>query len=96
MTYTPKPIDTSKVVLPAGLTELTERLAENAHDVWAIQRLAQGWTCGPTRDDHAKTHPDLVPYADLPDSEKQFDRSTAMGTLKAIIALGYSITRREP
>jgi hypothetical protein len=94
--YSPQPIDTKKVVLPPGLTELTERLAENAHDVWALQRIAQGWTWGPARDDKAKTHPDLIPYADLPDSEMDFDRSTAMQTLKAIIALGYTITRREP
>jgi hypothetical protein len=94
--YTPQPIDTKNVTLPADLVELTERLAENAHDVWALQRIAQGWTWGAERDDKAKTHPDLVPYAKLTDAEKEFDRKTAMGTLKAIIALGYSIARREP
>jgi hypothetical protein len=91
--YTPRPIDTKNVTLSADLVGLTERLAENAHDVWALQRLGEGWTFGPARDDKAKTHPDLIPYADLPESEKEFDRKTAMGTLKAIIALGYSIHR---
>lgn len=95
MKYTPQPIDTKKVVLPPGLTDLTERLAENAHDVWAQQRLAQGWTWGQARDDRARTHPDLVLYAELPDTEKEFDRKTAMETLKAIIALGYSIEGRR-
>jgi hypothetical protein len=94
--YTPRPIDTKNVTLSADLVGLTERLAENAHDVWALQRIGEGWTFGPARDDKAKTHPDLIPYADLQESEKEFDRKTAMGTLKAIIALGYSITRREP
>jgi len=94
--YIPKPIDTSKVELPKDLVELTERLAENAHDVWALQRLGEGWTFGPARDDAAKKHPDLIPYADLPEGEKEYDRKTAMETLKAIIALGYSITRRKP
>lgn len=91
MAYHPEPIDTSEIKLPDDLMELQERLAENNHDVWARRRLSEGWTHGPKRDDVAKKHPDLVPYADLPDSEKQYDRDTAMETLKAIIALGYKI-----
>ena len=93
MSFQPKPIKTAAIQLSADLLGLRERLAENAHDVWASGRLAQGWTYGPKRDDAAKRHPDLVPYADLPETEKQFDRDTAMETLKAIIALGYKIER---
>lgn len=89
--WTPRPIDTATVRLPPALEALTERLAENAHDVWGTQRLADGWTYGPARDDAAKRHPDLVPYADLPDSEKEYDRRAAMETIKAIIALGHRI-----
>jgi len=91
--YQPKPIETHRIDLPEDLLALTERLAENAHDIWARQRLAEGWTYGPKRDDAAKEHPDLVPYNDLPDSEKQYDRSAAMETLKAIVALGYKIEK---
>lgn len=94
MTYTPRPIDTSGVTLPPELVELTEKLAENAHDVWANRRLAQGWTYGPTRDDTNKKHPDLIPYAELPESEKDYDRKTAMETLRVIITLGYRIAKR--
>ena len=93
MAYAPRPIDTSRVTLSAELLALTERLAEHAHDIWAKGRMAQGWTYGPERNDAAKQHPDLVPYADLPDSEKEYDRKTAMETLRAIIALGYRIER---
>lgn len=93
MTYHPKPIDTSAVTLSDDLLALTERLAEHAHDVWAARRMAEGWTYGPKRDDAAKRHPDLVPYADLPESEKEYDRRAAMETLKAIVALGYRIGR---
>ena len=93
MAYSPKPIDTSKVKLAGDLLKLTERLAENAHDIWAKLRIEQGWTYGPKRDDATKKHPDLIPYADLPDSEKQYDRNAAMETLKAIIALGYGIEK---
>lgn len=95
MTYEPKPIDTADIQLSDELLALTEYLAENAHEVWATQRIAQGWTYGPQRDDAAKLHPDLVPYADLTDEEKQYDRSTAMETLKLIVKLGYRIRREE-
>ena len=92
MTYEPKPVDTSALALPASLALLLERLAENTHDVWAAQRIAQGWTHGPARDDGAKKHPCLVPYDQLPESEKEYDRKTAAETLKAILQLGYGIT----
>jgi ryanodine receptor 2 len=91
MKYEPKPIDTSGVHLSQEIRNLTELLARNAHDLWAQLRLAQGWTCGPQRDDGAKKHPCLVPYEELPEPEKEYDRRAAMDTLRAIIALGYRI-----
>lgn len=92
-TYTPKPMDTSSAALPADLEELVERLAEHVHDVWAAGRIAAGWTYGPKRDDAAKTHPDLVPYDQLPEGEKDYDRRSARDTLKAVLAMGYRIGR---
>jgi hypothetical protein len=89
--YTPQPLETRHVDLTSQLLGLLERLAENTHDVWARQRMAEGWTYGPQRDDSQKKHPCLVAYADLPESEKEYDRKTAAETLKAVIALGYSI-----
>jgi hypothetical protein len=91
--YEPRPIDTSKVKLTEDILELTEHLAENAHAVWARQRLADGWRYGPRRDDARKEHPSLVPYAELSESEKQYDRNAALETLKAVIALGYSLEK---
>ena len=94
MRYDPRPIKTDDVTLPPEILErLTERLAENAHDVWARERMAQGWTYGPKRDDTRKHHPCLVPYAELPESEKVHDRNTALATLRAIVALGYRIEK---
>ena len=93
--YTPKPINTSSVELPAALLELTEKLAENAHDHWANLRMEEGWTWGPERSDTLKQHPDLIPYGELPDTEKEYDRRSAMETLKAIHALGYQIEPRQ-
>ncbi len=91
--YDPKPIDTSAIRLSDDLLELTEKLAENAHDHWALKRMSEGWTWGSRRDDEKKEHPDLVPYDELSESEKDYDRKTAMETLKAIIACGYRIGR---
>jgi hypothetical protein len=89
--YNPNPIDTSTIALSGDLLELTEKLAENAHDHWARRRMAEGWTWGEQRNEAEKQHPDLIPYAALPESEKEYDRNAAMETLKAIIALGYKI-----
>ena len=89
--WTPRPIDTSRIRLPERLEALTERLAENHHDLWALQRIAGGWSHGPRHNDTRKKHPDLTSYAELPESEKAHDRIAAMETLKAIVALGYRI-----
>ena len=96
MGYEPRPIDTSDVRLSEQVVELTERLAENAHEVWAQRRMAEGWRPGPRRDEDKKEHPSLVPYEDLPEEEKEYDRSTAMETLKVLLALGYRIEKRPP
>jgi hypothetical protein len=93
LSYEPRPIETSHVELTCEIAELTERLAENAHDNWARRRMKDGWTYGPRRDDTLKQHPSLVPYGQLPESEKAYDRITAMETLKAIIALDYRIEK---
>lgn len=94
ISYDPKPIDLSDVQLSEDLNELREAIAENAHDVWAVERKAQGWTYGPHRDDAKKQTPCMVPYSQLPDSEKQFDRDMAMNTLKLLRKLGYDIIKR--
>jgi RyR domain len=93
MPYQPRPIDTGAVTLTPELLALTEKLAEHAHDLWAQERLDKGWTHGPRRDDALKQHPCLVPYAELSDAEKEYDRIAALGTLKAVLALGYRISR---
>ena len=89
--YKPQPKDTSGIKLPDDIVELTERLAENAHDVWAQRRIAEGWRDGLKRDDERKLHPNLVSYEELPESEKEYDRQMIMETLKATIAFGYLI-----
>jgi len=91
--YQPQPVRTATVELPVELKELGEKLARNVHDLWARQRLSEGWRLGSQRDDLRKLHPCLVDYDKLPESEKEYDRMSAMETLKAICALGYRIDK---
>ncbi len=91
--YNPKPIDTSDVKLDASLLELCELIAENTHEVWSAGRIKDGWTYGTVRDDEKKQHPCLVPYEELPESEKEYDRNTSFETLKLIVKLGYKIVK---
>jgi ryanodine receptor 2 len=93
MSYVPKPIDTSRAQLSDELLALAEKLAEHTHDVWARQRIADGWSWGPRRNDDKKETPLLVPYGDLPESEKDYDRTMSIEVLKSVIALGFRIER---
>lgn len=93
-TYNPQPINTEGIELPEELIELREKIAENVHDIWAQQRIQQGWSYGEVRNDEQKHHPCLVPYNELPESEKEYDRNTAMETLKLIIKLNWKIERK--
>lgn len=88
--YQPNPIDTSRISVPERLMKLLEQLARNTHEVWAKGRMDQGWTRGAVRNDTLKQHPCLVPYENLSEEEKEYDRQTALETLKLILSLGYS------
>jgi len=92
--YKPEPITTQGVELSAELLGLTEKIAENVHDVWAMGRINDGWKYGPVRNDEKKEHPCLVPYSKLSETEREYDRNTAMETLKLIQLLGFKIERK--
>ena len=94
-TYNPKPIDLSDVELTDDLNELREAIAENAHEIWAVERRSKGWTWGPKRDDEKKHNPCMVPYSDLSEDEKLYDREMAMQTIKLLKKLGYDLIKRE-
>ena len=91
--YIPQPVDISDVILPDDITEIAEQIARNVHEVWAKSRIDQGWKYGEQRDDDKKTHPCLVPYDELPESEKDYDRDTCINTVKMILKSGYKITK---
>lgn len=91
--YTPLPNDTSDIDIPEELNPLLEAMAKNVHEVWAQTRIAQGWKYGPERNDAEKRHPMLIPYEDLPEEEKLYDRNTSVETLKLILKLGFVIEK---
>jgi len=91
--YTPKPEDTSAVVLDEEIRTLSELLAKNTHEVWSAARIREGWTYGPKRDDVKREHPCLIPYEELPEEEKEYDRNTSQETLRLILKLGYKIVK---
>lgn len=93
--YKPKPINTDDIRLSDELLQLTEQIAENVHDVWAESRIQEGWTYAEVKDSNKKTNPCLVPYSQLPESEKEYDRNTALETLKLITKLGYKILKTQ-
>lgn len=89
--YVPRPINTEDIQIPEELLSLSEKIAENVHEVWAAGRISEGWTYGSAKDNAKKTTPWLVPYDELPESEKEYDRKTAQETIKLIIKMGFKI-----
>lgn len=92
--YIPHPADTQSVELPKEMLPLIEEMAKNVHEVWSQNRMKDGWTYGPERDDVNKKHPGLVPYEELSESEKDYDRATSQETLKLILKLGFEISKK--
>lgn len=92
--YEPRPADLFAVELSEDLLALAEEIARNVHEVWSASRIAEGWTYGPRRDDVLKTTPCLVPYDELPEEEKRYDRDTALETLRLVTSLGYEIRKK--
>ena len=92
--YIPQPVDTKDVQLPEELGPLVEKMSKNVHEIWAETRIEQGWTYGPQRDDANKKHPCLIPYEELPEEEKVYDRNTCTETLKFILKAGFDINKR--
>ncbi|MBQ8737575.1 MAG: Ryanodine receptor Ryr [Bacteroidaceae bacterium] len=91
--YVPQPLDISDIQLPEELNALIEQISKNVHEVWAQNRMEQGWTYGEERSDALKQHPCLIPYEELPEIEKDYDRDTAIGNLKLIHKLGFMIEK---
>lgn len=94
-TYTPQPVDTSDIQLPPVLLDLTEDIAQQVHETWAKIRIDEGWRYASERDDKLKQTPCLVPYHELPEEEKLFDRETTMAVIKYLMSRGFEIRKTE-
>ena len=92
--YTPNPMKVDISSLPSELLPLVEQIAREVHERWAKERIADGWKYGEVRDDAAKTTPCLVPYEELPEVEKEYDRKTALQTIGTVLSLGYTIEKK--
>ena len=91
--YKPTPVDTQCIELPEELNSLVEEMSKNVHEVWAQTRITQGWTYGEERNDAEKKHTCLVPYEELSEDEKTYDRNTSVETIKLILKLGFKISK---
>nr|KAG5704413.1 hypothetical protein BaRGS_024268 [Batillaria attramentaria] len=89
--YKPSPLDLSAVTLNEKLEELVELLAENTHNVWARDRIKNGWTYGLFEDPFHKRSPHLVPYNKVDENIKKANRDTSNEAVRTLIAYGYTI-----
>ena len=92
--YKPNPIDTKNIDIPSDLKPIVELIAKNVHEVWAKQRIKEGWVYGEKNDSEKKTTPCLVPYEELSEEEKDYDRHTALETIKVVLKLGYKVEKK--
>lgn len=91
--YVPKPEDTSNVVLSKEILDISEIIAKNTHENWAKNKLDDGWIYGKVLDEDKRTHPCLVEYEKLSEEDKDYDRTTAIETIKLLVKMGYKITK---
>uniref|UniRef100_A0A7M4FPQ6 Ryanodine receptor 3 n=1 Tax=Crocodylus porosus TaxID=8502 RepID=A0A7M4FPQ6_CROPO len=89
--FIPCPIDTSQIVLPLHLEKIRDKLAENIHELWGMNKIELGWTYGKVRDDNKRQHPCLVEFSKLPETEKNYNLQMSTETLKTLLALGCHI-----
>ncbi|XP_076834095.1 ryanodine receptor 3 isoform X5 [Brachyhypopomus gauderio] len=86
--FIPTPVDTSQVVMPLHLEKVRDRLAENIHELWAMNKIELGWSYGKMRDDNKRQHPCLVDFSKLPETERNYNLQMSTETLKTLLAVG--------
>ncbi|XP_074531886.1 ryanodine receptor 2 [Halichoeres trimaculatus] len=89
--YKPAPLDLSQVFLNPAHEELVKLMAENDHNVWARERIKQGWTYGAQQDVKAKRSPYLVPYSLLDERSRKGGMESVREAVCTLLAYGYSL-----
>ena len=75
-------------------SEEIDRLAKREHERWMEERQEMGWRFAPDRDNARKLHPSLLPWENLPASEKEKDRAVIRNLPKLIDAAGLRLRKR--
>ncbi|XP_037397585.1 ryanodine receptor 3-like isoform X3 [Pygocentrus nattereri] len=91
--FIPTPVDTSQIVMPPHLEKVRDRLAENIHELWAMNKIELGWSYGKIRDDNKRQHPCLVDFSKLPETERNYNLQMSTETLKTLLALGCHVVQ---
>ncbi|XP_037606362.1 ryanodine receptor 3 isoform X4 [Sebastes umbrosus] len=91
--FIPTPVDTSQIVLPPHLDNVRDKLAENIHELWGMNKIELGWTYGKVRDDNKRQHPCLVDFGKLPETERNYNVQMSSETLKTLLALGCHVVQ---
>uniref|UniRef100_A0A8C9X3E5 Ryanodine receptor 3 n=1 Tax=Sander lucioperca TaxID=283035 RepID=A0A8C9X3E5_SANLU len=91
--FIPTPVDTSQIVLPPHLDNVRDKLAENIHELWGMNKIELGWTYGKVRDDNKRQHPCLVDFSKLPETERNYNVQMSSETLKTLLALGCHVSQ---
>ncbi|KAM8832098.1 ryanodine receptor 3 isoform 4-T4 [Spinachia spinachia] len=91
--FVPTPVDTSQIVLPPHLDNVRDKLAENIHELWGMNKIELGWTFGKVRDDNKRQHPCLVDFCKLPETERNYNVQMSSETLKTLLALGCHVAQ---
>uniref|UniRef100_A0A3Q2TD46 Ryanodine receptor 3 n=1 Tax=Fundulus heteroclitus TaxID=8078 RepID=A0A3Q2TD46_FUNHE len=91
--FIPTPVDTTQIVLPPHLENIRDKLAENIHELWGMNKIELGWTYGKVRDDNKRQHPCLVDFSKLPETEKNYNVQMSSETLKTLLALGCHVAQ---
>lgn len=89
--YKPAPLDLSAITLNVKMEELVDQLSENTHNLWAKERIQQGWTYGLNEDPDMFRSPHLVPYGKVDEAIKKANRDTASETVRTLLVYGYVI-----
>ncbi|XP_033979617.1 ryanodine receptor 3-like [Trematomus bernacchii] len=94
--FIPTPVETSQIVMPVHLDKVRDKLAENIHELWGMNKIELGWSYGKIRDDNKRQHPCLVDFSKLPETEKNYNLQMSTETLKTLLALGCRVVQVNP
>ncbi|XP_054861875.1 ryanodine receptor 3-like isoform X4 [Amphiprion ocellaris] len=94
--FIPAPVETSQIVMPPHLEKVRDKLAENIHELWGMNKIELGWSYGKIRDDNKRQHPCLVDFSKLPETEKNYNLQMSTETLKTLLALGCRVVQVNP